>query len=224
MKFSPEIDKLIPALGKVSQQRLTALKNKANPHLKSKYADLASVYEVAMPALDAAGLVAVTTTNTDNPDQVGVSMRVIHAASGQWVEGTTLFKVPAPTPQAVGSAITYGRRYLMLTMLNMVADDEIDDDGHAGTKEPKAPARREVPAKAKNDDPRMYLSRLVGQWSGAAPEDRAAAWNSAKSRLAKRLRFTGDWTDANVEEATKYVQDRIAKGDDFAEWMAAMPA
>lgn len=225
MKFSDAIDKLIPALGQVSQERLTALKNKANPHLKSKYADLSSVYEVAMPAMQKAGLVAVTTTNTETADLVGVSMRLIHAVSGQWVEGSTLFKIPMATPQAVGSAITYGRRYLMLTMLNMVADDETDDDGHNGTKQPgdKAPARRQVPPKSKADDPRQYLVKLIGEWSGVAAEDRVSAARSARPLLSKKLNLpASDWTPEQVDTAVKFVQDQITRGYDFSEWMAAM--
>ena len=66
-----------------------------------------------------------------------VVVRLVHGPSGQWIEGALPLVLPdhGADVQRLGSAITYVRRYLLCTMLGLVAADE-DDDGAAATARP----------------------------------------------------------------------------------------
>ena len=55
--------------------------------------------------------------------------------SGQTLTGS--LPISGGTPQALGSSITYGRRYLLGCMTGLVTDD--DDDGQVAAAEPKVP-------------------------------------------------------------------------------------
>jgi hypothetical protein len=55
------------------------------------------------------------------------------------------------TPQALGSAITYQRRYAVAAILSLCIDD--DDDGNAASANGRKPTDRNEPANQSNDRP-----------------------------------------------------------------------
>ena len=112
------------------------LKNKQNPHLRNRYADLASVLEVVRPALQEVGICLLQSADLEMIG--GVLCRVVTTRlqhkSGEWIaaraaatEGDPLKGTSAA--QAAGSSITYLKRYGLLAILGLNPDD--DDDGHA---------------------------------------------------------------------------------------------
>ena len=56
-----------------------------------------------------------------------VSTRLIHK-SGEWVQTDLTLTAKDASPQAIGSAITYGRRYAVSALVGLAAED---DDGKA---------------------------------------------------------------------------------------------
>ena len=76
-------------------------------------------------------------------DQPSLRYQLTHAPSGEHVGDMMPLLVTQPTPQGMGSALTYARRYSLCAVLNLVAD--VDDDGG----QPAAPAKRQAKAKAK---------------------------------------------------------------------------
>ncbi len=107
-----------------------ATKSANNPHFKSKYADIAAVVEAIKPALIKHGLFF---TQRNQPSQDGVIVEtVLHHASGEQMNLGSLF-VPAnkQDAQGFGSALTYARRYSLMTAFGVPAED---DDGNAATK------------------------------------------------------------------------------------------
>ena len=115
-------------------------KGSINPHFKSRYADLADVNGAVLPALAAQGIAVVMFTEVT---EAGFILRgELRHESGEWIGAD--WQLPDPTQakaQDLGSALTYGRRYL-IQVLTGVAPDE-DDDGNAAQNAP-APRRREV--------------------------------------------------------------------------------
>lgn len=113
----------------VAVQRVirTANKDTPNPFFKSRYADLAEIVDVLREPMAAAGLAYVQTTRI-----VGVATvlrTTIMHTSGQWIAGEYPLEPTKPRdPQALGSAMTYARRYALAAMMGVVADD--DDDGN----------------------------------------------------------------------------------------------
>lgn len=111
-----------------------AAKDKVNPHFKSKYADIGSVIEAIKPALSNHGL---GFTQHPQPSESGIIIEtVLHHESGESLSLGTLY-VPANKldPQAFGSALTYARRYALMTAFGVPAED---DDGNAAAKASEA--------------------------------------------------------------------------------------
>jgi hypothetical protein len=115
-----------------------ATKSAANPHFKSKYADITAVIEAIKPALVKNGLFF---TQHPQPSEGGVTVETfIHHASGESMGLGSLF-VPANRndAQGFGSALTYARRYALVTAFGVPTED---DDGNAAAKSaPPAPAK-----------------------------------------------------------------------------------
>ena len=97
------------------------------------YANLADVAQAVMPSLREQGLFVMQVPCNDV-----LVTRITHGESGQWIEGAMpLIKPDARGGvQALGSALTYTRRYSLTAMLGIVPEE--DDDGAAA--QPNAPA------------------------------------------------------------------------------------
>lgn len=124
---------LFAALSKAQFQFKHALKSSVNPHFKSRYADLASVWDAVREPLHANGL-CIMHELVDVEGRLHLRTILGHV-SGESRE--SLMPVHAKdfsNPQSVGSAITYARRYALSAMLGIVADD--DDDGNAAASNP----------------------------------------------------------------------------------------
>ena len=107
-----------------------ATKSANNPHFKSKYADLTSVIEAVKPALIKHGLFF---TQHPQPSEAGVTVEtVLHHAGGESLSLGSLF-VPAnkQDAQGFGSALTYARRYALVTAFGVPVED---DDGNAAAR------------------------------------------------------------------------------------------
>lgn len=128
MKTSEHVDKIGEALANAQSLIGTVTLNKINPHFQSKYADLSAIREACKDALAKHGIALVQSPEV-REGRALVITRLIHK-SGQWIENELSLKPDrGDTPQAIGSAITYARRYALASLLGIVADE--DDDGNA---------------------------------------------------------------------------------------------
>lgn len=96
------------------------------------YAGIAAVAKDLMPLLGQVGL-SFTARPTLQGDRFVLAYSLLHT-SGDSLHGE--YPLPSPlqsTPQAVGSAITYARRYVLCAITGVVADE--DDDGHAAAQD-----------------------------------------------------------------------------------------
>ena len=131
---SPEIGTLALALAKAQGQIRGAIKDSENPFFKSNYADLEAVWAACREPLSKNELAVVQTTSGDE-GKVVVHTTLIHS-SGQWIRGTLSVTPDKPTSQAVGSCLSYLRRYALAAMVGVY---QVDDDGNAASgKEPEA--------------------------------------------------------------------------------------
>lgn len=126
---SEQINELAGALSKAQGKITGALKDSANPFFKSKYADLASVWDACRAALSDNGLAVIQLTESDDSG-VYVVTTLAHS-SGQWVRSRLRLTPKDSTPQGMGSAITYGRRYALAAMVGVA---QVDDDGNAASQ------------------------------------------------------------------------------------------
>lgn len=133
MNKSNSLAELAKALRSVQGAIKPAVLNKTNPHFKSRYADLASVWDCCREPLQANGL-SVVQSFEESSDGITITTTLLHD-SGEYLSGS--LKLPLDRSggvQGAGSAITYGRRYGLSAMLGIVADE--DDDGNAGQTQP----------------------------------------------------------------------------------------
>lgn len=145
MKTSQEIKAISKAIVAAQPEIAAAIKTSINPHFKSKYADLSAVWEACKDVLKSHKLAVIQTFSSENKDgTVLVKTRLVHD-SGEWMEGELPMPYKDNNPQAVGSAITYARRYSLSAMLGIVTEED-DDANHASQQTyakpiPKEPAR-----------------------------------------------------------------------------------
>lgn len=105
------------------------------------YADLASVWEAARGALSDNQLAVFQAPCNKQSGGIAVVTTLAHA-SGQWMRFQTTMPC-GDNAQAVGSAITYARRYALSSLLGIATED---DDGAAATESSKQSARRKPQA------------------------------------------------------------------------------
>lgn len=153
--MSPLINELAGALAKAQGQMEGAKKDMANPFFKSKYADLASVWEAARKPLSDNGLAVIQTTNGDC-EVVTVITTLFHS-SGQWIRGTLKMRPSKLDPQGIGSCLTYARRYALAAMVGIAPED---DDGNAASQKNGTPAQVEKPV-ALTKEQRSTLSKML---------------------------------------------------------------
>ena len=111
-----------------------AVKGAVNPHFKSHYADLSAVLEAVLPALNKHGLGLLYRVHDCD---VGVRLEavVIHTSGEELSSGILHLPVAKNDSQAVGSALSYGKRYLAT---GIFALQTADDDGNAATASMRA--------------------------------------------------------------------------------------
>lgn len=142
MNKSESIKELATAIAKAQAEIENASKNSANPHFKSKYADLAEVLNTVRPVFAKHGIAVIQAPSYDN-GIASVETMLTHA-SGEWMSNTCSAPVSKQDAQGVGSAITYLRRYSLAAFAGVAQED---DDGNASVgQQPRKPAAPAVPA------------------------------------------------------------------------------
>jgi len=132
MYQSEQINELATALAKAQGQMQHAIKDSSNPHYKSKYADLASVIDAIRAPLSENGLSFVQPIRIEN--DVTVLDTILFHSSGQWIKSSMIINVEVANRnaiQALGSYITYSRRYSLSSLIGITQDD---DDGNSSTQ------------------------------------------------------------------------------------------
>jgi hypothetical protein len=98
-------------------------KDSKNPHFKNTYASLTQILSEVKPLLTECGLILIQPISLE-----GVGTTIIDFETGEKIE--TVISLPTNlSPQQLGSAITYFRRYTLASLLSL----EIDDDDAQST-------------------------------------------------------------------------------------------
>jgi len=156
METSSSITKLAEAFTKFQTQAISAKKANTNPHFKNKYAGVNEVLAAVLGPLTENGLSVLQFPDGEH----GLTTRLQHT-SGEYMQATYPMKPSQATPQGVGSAMTYARRYALVSILGLGAED---DDGNAGSAPaPAAPAAAPAPPKQATDAQRNELRQLLNE-------------------------------------------------------------
>ena len=118
-------------------------KDAKNPYFKSNYASLPHILTEIQEPLEKSGLVI-----SQFPDGDGLTTILLHSESGEYLQATyTMPVAKANDPQALGSAISYARRYAVSSILSLKIDD---DDAEGAMKQ----VRNQQP-----EDNRQWLNK-----------------------------------------------------------------
>ena len=128
---SEKLDKYRSALSKMQGEYISVAANKVNPHFKSKYADLDAVIASVRPLLAKNGFSLEQEQETDSNGTMYLRTTLAHT-SDQYKSSLVLVKPDKPNIQGLGSALSYHKRYSVVTILGITVDsDPTDDDGEA---------------------------------------------------------------------------------------------
>lgn len=133
MNQSESIKELAAALAKFQGEisnpgnsTTVTVKTKTGGQYNYKYAPLDEILNLVRPILSKNSLSVVQAPSGSGNDII-ITTILLHS-SGEWIEFPQLsLKADNATPQAAGSAITYGRRYALSAVLGIASED--DDDG-----------------------------------------------------------------------------------------------
>lgn len=98
---------------------------------QSKYADLVQVNAVVLAKLNALGITWTTLPTLLDDGKFVLDYELKHVASETTLVGRWPLKL-SENPQQMGSQVTYARRYSLLAVTGVAAEDE-DDDGNAAS-------------------------------------------------------------------------------------------
>jgi hypothetical protein len=215
MAARPSIADLAAALCKAQAQMEGAKKDANNPHFKSKYADLASVWDAIRAPLTSNGLSVVQLLRSISGG-VEVETILMHA-SGQQI--SDVFAVPATKndAQGYGSAATYARRYALMAMVGVAPEDDdgnaaVGSAGSAGAGTQFRPERRggsdwvEEARRDGNLDETRQKGKLPAAKGQAAPINTPASAGSAIKRI--------EWVKASVA----FLKDTSTDAQIAREW------
>ena len=197
-----------------------------NPHFHSEYVTLGDLLDAVLPELNRQDILLVQAPQVRDGEDVLVT-KLIHAPTGEWEESATRLYMSKTDSQAQGSAITYARRYALMSMLALVGED--DDDGNAASRpqsaraaDPQAaPRAREfdpgrdlapgaIAVKTEADDTALQLA-VRDLW----PEQ---DWGLERQRLFKHLfdKAEADLTPAEWKEWFIRLANAVVKAQDLA--------
>lgn len=128
---TPELfDALATAQGEIEN----ASKNAANPHFRSKYADLAEVLNTIRPVFAKHGLSLIQSPGYDG--SIASVTTILAHKSGGYLTGTASCVPAKADAQGIGSATTYLRRYSAAAVAGIAQED--DDGNSAAHNKPHA--------------------------------------------------------------------------------------
>ena len=128
--------KIALAFIKAQTEMGNATKDSSNPFFKTKYADLNSIREAFLPALNK-HVIGVFQPIVQIEGKNFVKTILLHE-SGETIESfTEILFTKQNDPQAQGSGITYARRYGLQSLVSIGADDDDGNKASAKSQEPK---------------------------------------------------------------------------------------
>ena len=142
-----EIKQIAAALVKAQKEFGPALKSSLNPHFKNRYADLSACVEAVVDALNNNGIMLMQPCH-EVENGVTVETLFIHESGETLSAGKLHVPASKQDPQGYGSALTYARRYSLMSACGIAPED---DDGQAASQPQRQQASKQPAQTAKLD-------------------------------------------------------------------------
>ena len=183
MTKSDSITNLAKALSLAQGAMGKAQMSSTNPHFKSKYADLESLWDAAKYFLHTNGLSVVQLPSCE-AGQYYVETILLHS-SGEWISGRCYIQPSKLDPHGIMSSYTYARRGGLQAMVGLCGDS--DDDGNSAmnfstpAKSSTPMARTILPKPAATPTPSTGLEDLLDQDSIADSQGKSDPWSATEA-------------------------------------------
>lgn len=200
--YSPQPDNLFSALVKAQLEFTPIIKDKLNPHFKSKYADLDSIMKSIREPLLRHNLVLFSFFEKTE-EQMYLVTRITFAPTGESFQIDYPITLPA-NEQQKGSALTYARRYSICALLNLSAD--ADDDGNAAVA-----AQAEVQPLAYSKKECLDWAKTHAPYCHSSDDERALKFDA----FAKKGHYdtAGKWKMLCWENRDRYNSNKSAASE-----------
>lgn len=182
--YSEKTDLIFKAIFEIQQECPFIGKDSVNPHFKSKYASLEDIWSSLRPLFKRHGIMVSQVPGEVANGCVEVITSLVHVESGQFMLTRGLMPIGKDGPQAVGSAITYARRYFLAPMLGIVAGEDDDAETAEGRSAADLAALRkrkdEVIKAITNAVGKDAVPLFVSKALGRAVDDKVTLNNAAE--------------------------------------------
>jgi len=250
---SESIKALAGAMVKVQEVLEDPVKAADNPFFHSKYADLAEVRKALREPLATNGIAYFQFAHADHEHVVekmkkdkesgggsvkvfsplvSVVTKLVHAESGEWMEMVLTMAPMDDTPQAIGSAITYGRRYGLKTIVGM-ADEDDDGNDASGRQNPQKSIQKQQSQQQPQQQPPAKKEPAkpteAAQESQEDPKDikdpaGRVRWVAAKGCFDEAIQSDKNCINtAQYKDLMAAVQSKLGKSTkQFATWLSGV--
>ena len=212
MFMSAEIDQIAAALSEFQSElkqpelsKEVSVKTRTGGTYNFKYADLSTCVKAAVPAMKKCGL-SVTQIVFNS-----YLVTILAHKSGQWFRSEIEIKAPADY-QALGSAITYLKRYTYCAILGIVADTDDDANAACGNEAVfKEPAKRASSKKSSGATAVAFkgdaLKQALADLEAAKTNDEyAAVWQKYSTEYPAMCQKGTEFYDACIKKANELQQ------------------
>lgn len=169
-----------------------------------KYADLASIADAVYPLLAANGLAFVAGPLVNGQGRFVLRWQLVHSGGAE-LTGDYPLPAEVKSPQALGSAITYGRRYCLSAVVGVIT---ADDDGAAAQYADRQQAAREDMT-PQDPERTEAVNRVANAWQAQYGE---LDWAAVSKAFA-------EWSGG--EDSRQVPPGRLRS---FAAYLSALPA
>ena len=197
------------SLPEVAKNRTAKVKGKSKTgnefEYSYKYADITDVLSAVRPHFAKHGLTILQPTRIDG-NALQVATRIVHDVTGQFEESLYPVAAIGADHQALGSALTYARRYALCSMIGLAPDEDADGQNAAASGPPRQEPQRPSAHAARKTD---MWPRFVEKVRGFTDLDELEVWWASASTQTAVDAMPGTWPEQAHEEYEKQ-QEKLA--------------
>jgi len=201
------------AMADAQSEMLPVVRDAKNSHLNNRYARLETIDAAMRPIYTRHGFsVRYGSAPSSSEGMIRITCTVAHA-DGYFEEqyldapsaaiGSQGGRTATTPVQAVGSAVTYLRRYLLLMVFNVQLADEMDDDGEGTRTTTTAPARTDAQW-------RVWIDKLQ-QSCAAIYKEAELVELAGKPTIAQALKDSPTWAHDEIDRILENHMARVKK-------------
>jgi hypothetical protein len=180
-----EVSKMFDDLKKVQEGIVKLQKGAKNPFFKSKYVELNQVLEVVKPVLHENNFILLQLPqHVKETGKNTLKTILLHSSGKEIVSEIELVCVDRNDPQKLGGAITYMRRYSIISMLGL---EQEDDDGNNASQPTLASDKQLSFIRRLATEKGVDITTIVKEYNlGALPKATATQASEIIERLTKK--------------------------------------